>query len=305
MTGVDGVDKTTVYVTDGAYVVGETDEAGAVTATYVRGMGYIAKIGAASGVSYYQYNAHGDVVAVASGVDGHVQNRYEYDIFGMEILNGVEEVENSIRYAGEFYDASAGLYYLRARYYDPATARFISEDTYRGDATDPASLNLYAYCGNDPVNYTDPSGHSPGVDPNNTDQTLAMPDIDEPLPYFEPAPWVYDPADYGGHPGVDILPGESPYDWGLGSPSGGHPGLDILPGESPYDWGLGRLDASAVKAAETGDSERTIVYDVNTGGQSECYTQELASKRAGDETGTWRTADERITVYDINICLHI
>ncbi len=139
--------------------LGETDGAGAVTATYVRGMGYIAKIGAASGTSYYQYNAHGDVVAVASGADGHVQNRYEYDIFGMEILGGVEEVENSIRYAGEFYDASAGLYYLRARYYDPATARFTSEDTYPGNVMDPASLNLYTYCGNDPVNYTDPTGH--------------------------------------------------------------------------------------------------------------------------------------------------
>ncbi len=52
-----------------------------------------------------------------------------------------------------------GLYYLRARYYDPSVGRFTSEDTYRGDATDPASLNLYTYCGNDPVNYTDPTGH--------------------------------------------------------------------------------------------------------------------------------------------------
>ncbi len=163
------------------------------------------------------------MVAVASGVDGHVQNRYEYDIFGMEILNGVEEVENSIRYAGEFYDASAGLYYLRARYYDPATARFISEDTYRGDATDPASLNLYAYCGNDPINYTDPTGHwyVPGVDPGVTDQTLAMPDIDEPLPYFGPDPWEYNPGYYtpwyggGSSGGYATLP-----NWISGSGSG-------------------------------------------------------------------------------------
>lgn len=130
------------------------------TAAYVRGMGYIAKIGASNDVHYYQYNAHGDVVQVASGASGEVENRYDYDAFGEEIL-AVEETPNDIRYSGEFYDAAAGLYYLRARYYDPATGRFTQEDTYRGDVMEPASLNLYAYCYNDPISYVDPSGHDP------------------------------------------------------------------------------------------------------------------------------------------------
>ena len=88
-----------------------------------------------------------------------VRNRYEYDTFGETELV-VEEEENSIRYAGEMYDASTGQYYLRARYYAPDIGRFTSADRYAGKTTDPASLNLYTYCGNDPVNYTDPSGHS-------------------------------------------------------------------------------------------------------------------------------------------------
>ena len=52
-----------------------------------------------------------------------------------------------------------GLYYLHARFYDPSTARFMSMDTYAGDQTDPLSLNLYAYCQNNPVIYVDPTGH--------------------------------------------------------------------------------------------------------------------------------------------------
>lgn len=47
-----------------------------------------------------------------------------------------------------------------ARMYDPDTARFLQEDSYRGDVYDPLSLNLYAYCKNEPMMYTDPTGHS-------------------------------------------------------------------------------------------------------------------------------------------------
>ena len=51
-------------------------------------------------------------------------------------------------------DAVTGQYYLRARFYNPVIARFLSEDTYYGDG-----LNLYAYGHNNPVGYVDPSGH--------------------------------------------------------------------------------------------------------------------------------------------------
>jgi hypothetical protein len=44
--------------------------------------------------------------------------------------------------------------------YDPQTARFLQEDTYWGETEDPLSLNLYTYCSNNPITYTDPTGHT-------------------------------------------------------------------------------------------------------------------------------------------------
>ena len=147
--------KTTNYLYDGSYVV---QESGSATATYVRGMNYIAKIGASNSVSYYQYNAHGDVVGTTDSV-GAAQNRYDYSAFGEE-KETEETAENSLRYGGEFYDAELELYYQRARYYEPSTGRFLSEDTYTGAADNPATFNLYAFCNGDPVNYIDPNGHA-------------------------------------------------------------------------------------------------------------------------------------------------
>jgi RHS repeat-associated protein len=71
-----------------------------------------------------------------------------------------EGVFNEICYTGGVYDATTGLYYLNARFYDPVDVRFLSEDTVRGEYDNPGSLNLYAYCENDPVNFRDPTGHN-------------------------------------------------------------------------------------------------------------------------------------------------
>ena len=60
---------------------------------------------------------------------------------------------------GAIYDETTGLHYLNARYYDPESGRFISQDTYRGDKNEISQWHLYAYCANNPINYTDPSGH--------------------------------------------------------------------------------------------------------------------------------------------------
>lgn len=54
---------------------------------------------------------------------------------------------------------SNGLYFMRARYYDPDIKRFINADTYKGDLSNSATLNNYAYANGNPVTLTDPFGN--------------------------------------------------------------------------------------------------------------------------------------------------
>jgi RHS repeat-associated protein len=65
---------------------------------------------------------------------------------------------NNFLYSGEQYDGVLGMYYLRARYYNPATGRFLAMDPYEGDILNPATLHRYAYARDNPVNVTDPTG---------------------------------------------------------------------------------------------------------------------------------------------------
>ena len=63
-------------------------------------------------------------------------------------------------YRGEQYDSDLALYYLRARYYDPLTERFLSIDPEDGISTDPGTLHKYLYAAGDPVNRFDPTGRA-------------------------------------------------------------------------------------------------------------------------------------------------
>ena len=126
----------------------------------------------ATGGGYAKYylikNLQGDVLQIRN-VNNAVVANYEYDAWGrvvsVKYANGNDinvsnhiGVINPIRYRGYYYDSETGFYYLKSRYYDPAICRFISADG-RIDLNDATTnLNLFAYCGNDPVNRADPSG---------------------------------------------------------------------------------------------------------------------------------------------------
>ena len=67
---------------------------------------------------------------------------------------------NPLRYRGYYYDTETGFYYLNSRYYDPETGRFINADGVIGANQDLTSYNLYAYCGNNPINRADSDGQA-------------------------------------------------------------------------------------------------------------------------------------------------
>ena len=78
---------------------------------------------------------------------------YDYDAFGNKV-NSTGTTPNNYLYRGEQYDSDLGLYYLRARYYNPATGRFLNVDPMAGDGQ-----RRYQYAAADPVNGMDPSGN--------------------------------------------------------------------------------------------------------------------------------------------------
>ena len=108
---------------------------------------------------YYVLNVQGDVVKLIKA-DGTVAASYTYDPWG-KVLTSTGDLANinPLRYRGYYYDAETGLYYLQSRYYDPEIGRFINADAYATtDVVGILSANMYAYCENDPVNRSDPTG---------------------------------------------------------------------------------------------------------------------------------------------------
>ncbi len=165
--GLDGLrikkmndsEVTRYHYNENGQVIAESDDTNVLKAQYVRGPDrLLAKLDNSTNQTYYYlYNGHGDVVQIVD-TSGNVVNNYMYDEWG-NITTQTEGVTNSFKYAGEMHDEESGLYYLRARYYDPSLGRFISKDTYEGELANPLTLNSYIYAYNNPLKYIDPSGN--------------------------------------------------------------------------------------------------------------------------------------------------
>lgn len=149
---------TTSYFHDGMSVLGEYDGTGNRTARYTLGTGIdeiIAKKDA-TGTYFYHYDGLGSVTAVTDSA-GKVVAKYDYEPFGRMKETSTSTINNAYSFTGREYDKETGLYFYRARYYDPEVGRFVSRDPIGFKGGD---VNLYGYVQNNPVNFIDPSGNS-------------------------------------------------------------------------------------------------------------------------------------------------
>lgn len=111
----------------------------------------------AGAATYYYANEAPGHVAGLINPSGALVDRYVYTPFGEAAAGTTGTVAQPLRFMGREWDDATGMYYVRARWYDPHLGRFASEDPIglRG------GINTYAYAGNDPVNLRDPSGLQP------------------------------------------------------------------------------------------------------------------------------------------------
>src|SRR5208283_4184711 len=159
---VNGV--TTSYLVDDVnptgypQVVAETVN-GVAQRTYTYGLQLISQNQLIGGVwmpSFFIYDGSGNV-RMLTDATGKVTDTYDYDAFG-NTIHATGSTPNVYLYRGEQYDPDLGLYYLRARYFNPATGRFLTRDPDAGRIRAPATLHKYLYASGDPVNKVDPTG---------------------------------------------------------------------------------------------------------------------------------------------------
>lgn len=159
---------TTYFIWDGENLVMETDSAGIPIRKYAyRGLDQPIAITTGGNTYNYVLDEEGNVIGVwDAGL--YKAAEYMYDPFGYQI-GGSGSLTQPLRWKGREYDSETGLYYVRARYYDPTVGRFISEDPL-GVA---GGINPYTFADGDPVNRSDPSGMIVSLAPWNYEHQLA------------------------------------------------------------------------------------------------------------------------------------
>jgi RHS repeat-associated protein len=182
---------TTYYLYDEEDIVAEYDSSGNPTAAYIHGPGIDEPIEMTRGgvTVYYTADGLGSVRDLTDNTENIVE-QYSYDSFGN--LTTPPATGNPYTYTSREYDGETGLYFYRARYYDPKVGRFLTEDPIGFDGGD---VNFYVYVAGNPVNFVDPSGNEiapplmPPISPPITPPI--SPPLMPPLPLPDPGTTVH------------------------------------------------------------------------------------------------------------------
>jgi RHS repeat-associated protein len=188
---------TTNYLYDGFNGVADLDQSGSVLARYTMTQRIdepLAELRSGT-TSYYSQDGLGSVTSLTTA-SGALGNSYRYDSFG-DLTASSGSIVNRFQYTAREFDSETGLYYYRARYYDPVTGRFLSEDplTFDGD-----SIDFYEYSTNNPGTVNDPFGtqaSKPTPPPNPSCTT--HPELCGPVgqPLYDPPGWTIPPPPQG------------------------------------------------------------------------------------------------------------
>jgi RHS repeat-associated protein len=145
---------TTIYLYDGNNIIDELNATGVVQERYTYGPGTDEPLVGQRQPKIFYYEADG-LGSVTSLTDptGAVAATYTYNSFGF-LTSSTGSATNWFRYTARQFDSETALYYYRARYYDPVSGRFLSEDPMRFSA----GVNFYPYVQNNPINLVDPLG---------------------------------------------------------------------------------------------------------------------------------------------------
>ena len=175
--GYDALDRrisisdgaTTNYlICDGIHVIAEVGTSGSLVRSYVYGPGIdnilsMTVYGATTNTYYYIKDHLGSVQAIVDA-SGSIVESYQYDAWGnvlnvfdssgSPIANRQSQIGNRYLWQGREISWKTGLYFFRARWYDPVTGRWLSNDPIGISG----GLNQYVFCSNNPVNFVDPTG---------------------------------------------------------------------------------------------------------------------------------------------------
>jgi RHS repeat-associated protein len=146
---------TSVFAYDGDNLIEEANSSGTVVVRYSQGLNIDEPLAMlrSSATSYYDADGLGSITSLSNAA-GSLAQIYQFDSFGKQTASS-GSLTNPFQYTARESDPETGLYYYRARYYDPSSGRFSVEDPLKFFGGD---INFYRSVWNHPINFRDPRG---------------------------------------------------------------------------------------------------------------------------------------------------